>query len=199
MFDSFALLSCWSFVRPALFICASLRVLTCLSEVLFGQCSGELLTNRCWIRGAEHPILSGAPGRRWGAGSYRASTAIDSRIDDNYGNRCRHPPWLCVFPQALTAWPQEESAWALYGTLYGGMTKTTVYLNADTVLALRRMSKAQGRSQADLIRNALEAYTCDAERPLPRGMGRYDSGETNGAEGARDFLRSAAKKNRWQR
>ncbi len=79
------------------------------------------------------------------------------------------------------------------------MTKTTVYLDADTVLALRRMAETQGRSQAELIRDALDAYTNGARRPLPRGLGKYDSGETNGAESAKDFLRSAAKKGRWRR
>lgn len=79
------------------------------------------------------------------------------------------------------------------------MTKTTVYLDSNTVLTLRQMSEAQGRSQAELIRDALDAYTNGAKRPLPRGMGRYDSGETQGAERAKDFLRSAAKKGRWRR
>lgn len=79
------------------------------------------------------------------------------------------------------------------------MTKTTVYLDSDTVLALRQMAETQGRSQAELIRDALQAYTNGAKRPLPRGIGKYDSGETQGAERAKDFLRSAAKKGKWPR
>ena len=86
---------------------------------------------------------------------------------------------------------------ATYGTLHG-MTKTTVYLDTDTVLALRQMAETQGRSQAELIRDALETYTKATKRPLPRGLGRYD-GEIDGAESAKDFLRSAAKKGRWPR
>ena len=86
----------------------------------------------------------------------------------------------------------------IYGTLYGVLTKTTVYLDSDTLLALRRMSEAQGRSQAELIRDAVEAFTGPSERPLPRGLGKY-SGEIRGAERAKDFLRSAAKKGRWRR
>ena len=43
---------------------------------------------------------------------------------------------------------------AIYGTLYG-VTKTTVYLDSDTALALRQMAETQGRSQAELIRDAL--------------------------------------------
>lgn len=79
------------------------------------------------------------------------------------------------------------------------MTKTTVYLDSDTVLALRRMAETQGRSQAELIREALAVYTNGAKRPLPEGLGKYDSGETHGAERARQFLRSAATKGRWRR
>ncbi|MBV9768261.1 MAG: CopG family transcriptional regulator [Bryobacterales bacterium] len=79
------------------------------------------------------------------------------------------------------------------------MTKTTVYLETDTVLALRQMAETQGRSQAELIRDALEAYTNGATRLLPSGLGKYDGGETRGAERAKDFLRSAAKKGKWRR
>ena len=86
----------------------------------------------------------------------------------------------------------------IYGTLYGVLTKTTVYLDTDTVLALRQMSETQGRSQAELIRDAVDTYTKASKRPLPQGLGKYD-GEFRGAERAKDFLRSAAKKGRWRR
>jgi hypothetical protein len=78
------------------------------------------------------------------------------------------------------------------------VTKTTVYLDPDTVLSLRQMAETQGCSQAELIRDALETYTKGTKRPLPRGLGKYD-GETDGAESAKDFLRSAAKKGKWPR
>jgi len=83
--------------------------------------------------------------------------------------------------------------WYLYG-----MTKTTVYLDADTVLALRRMSESQGRSQAELIRDALEAYTAKGKRPLPTGMGKFDSGCSDTSERADEILHKAAKKGRWR-
>lgn len=79
------------------------------------------------------------------------------------------------------------------------MTKTTVYLDTDTVLALRRMSQAQNRSQAELIRDALQTYAAKWKRPLPKGMGKYDSGETRGAETAKQFLREAVRKGKWPR
>jgi predicted transcriptional regulator len=78
------------------------------------------------------------------------------------------------------------------------MTKTTVYLDADTVLALRQMAETQGRSQAELIRDALDAYTRKGKRPLPSGLGKYDSGETNVSERAKEILRKGARKGRWR-
>ena len=78
------------------------------------------------------------------------------------------------------------------------MVKTTVYIETDTALALRYMAQSEGRPQAALIRDALRNYTSRGKRPLPRCMGKYDSGETYGAERAKDFLRQAAKKRKWR-
>ena len=78
------------------------------------------------------------------------------------------------------------------------MVKTTVYLESDTALALRRMAEAQGRSQAELIRDALAAYAKRGKRPLPSGMGKYDSGETDISERAEEILSAAAKRGRWR-
>jgi predicted transcriptional regulator len=78
------------------------------------------------------------------------------------------------------------------------VTKTTVYLDTDTVLALRQMAESQGRPQAELIRDALESYVKLGKRPLPAGMGKYDSGESDVSERAEEILRKAAKKGRWR-
>ena len=59
---------------------------------------------------------------------------------------------------------------AIYGTLYGMVKRR--YVDPDTVLALRQMAETQGRSQAELIRDALETYTKATKRPLPRGLGK---------------------------
>jgi len=77
------------------------------------------------------------------------------------------------------------------------MVKTTVYLEADTVLSLRQLAESQGRSQAELIRDALETYTRHGKRPRLRNIGKYDSGETNISEKAEDILREASKKGKW--
>jgi predicted transcriptional regulator len=78
------------------------------------------------------------------------------------------------------------------------MVKTTVYLNTDIVLSLRRMAEAEGRSQAELIRDALEKFTSAHKRSLPKGLGKYASGETNVSERARDILRQASKRGKWR-
>jgi predicted transcriptional regulator len=78
------------------------------------------------------------------------------------------------------------------------VTKTTVYLDTDTVLALRQMAESQGRPQAELIRDALESYVKRGKRPLPAAMGKYDSGESDVSERAEEILRKAAKKGRWR-
>jgi hypothetical protein len=86
---------------------------------------------------------------------------------------------------------------AIYGTLYG-VTKTTVYLDSDTVLALRQMAETQGRSQAELIREAVATYTRKAKRPRIPGIGEFDSGHTDTSERAEQLLSGAAKRGRWR-
>lgn len=78
------------------------------------------------------------------------------------------------------------------------LTKTTVYLNSDTVLALRRMAETQGCSQAELIRDALETYTRKSKRPKIPGIGEFDSGHTDTSERAEDLLKRAGKRGRWR-
>lgn len=79
------------------------------------------------------------------------------------------------------------------------MTRTTFYLDSDTMLALRQLAEIQGRSQSELIRTALQSYTSAANLPLPRVLEKYDSSEIHDAESATDFLRSVSKKRRWRR
>ena len=64
------------------------------------------------------------------------------------------------------------------------MKRTTVYLEERTVLELTRLAKEQGRSKAELIREALEGYVARTEhpRPLPRWVGMGGSGMPDLAE-----------------
>ena len=52
-----------------------------------------------------------------------------------------------------------------YGNVYG-MVKTTVYLPEPLKARLERLARDQGRSEADLIRAALDEFTA-RERPRP--------------------------------
>ena len=77
------------------------------------------------------------------------------------------------------------------------MVRTTVYLDEEVALALRNLAATQGRPQAELIREALAGYTRKWKRPMPKGMGKYRSGETNVAQRAKDILLDAAKRGLW--
>jgi hypothetical protein len=48
-----------------------------------------------------------------------------------------------------------------------GMVKTTIYIPAPLKERVRRMAAEQSRSEAAVIRDALEAYTATTERPRP--------------------------------
>lgn len=77
------------------------------------------------------------------------------------------------------------------------MVKTTVYLDPETALALRQLASSQGRSQAELIREALTLYARQATRPKPPGIGKYQSGRTDVSERAEELLRKAVREKRW--
>jgi Ribbon-helix-helix protein, copG family len=53
----------------------------------------------------------------------------------------------------------------MYGNVYG-MVKTTVYLPEELKGRLERLARDRGRSEAELIRTALEEFTA-RERPRP--------------------------------
>jgi predicted transcriptional regulator len=65
------------------------------------------------------------------------------------------------------------------------MTAITVHLNDDMADELRRLAAAQERSETDIVCEAVAAYVQTA-RPLPRGMGKYHSGQGNVSEQARE-------------
>lgn len=73
------------------------------------------------------------------------------------------------------------------------MVKTTVYLDPETAAALKQLAGAQGRKQAELIREALELYTKQHQRPLPQSVGKYRSGRSDVSERARELYTSALK------
>lgn len=67
-----------------------------------------------------------------------------------------------------------------YGKLYG-VKKTTVYLPQELKAALERASVVRGRSEAELIREALRELVGDVEQPKPR-LPLFSSGDPKLAE-----------------
>jgi hypothetical protein len=72
----------------------------------------------------------------------------------------------------------------MYGIVYG-MEKTTVYLTADQKRALERASRASGRSEAELIREGVEAVTHRVAEPT---LPLFESGIPDLAERVDDEL-----------
>ena len=61
------------------------------------------------------------------------------------------------------------------------MKKTTVYLPDDLKAALERASAVRGRSEAELIREAVRKLTQDVEQPRPK-LPLFSSGDPTLAE-----------------
>jgi hypothetical protein len=76
------------------------------------------------------------------------------------------------------------------------VTVITLQLEDDLAEVLRRLAAAQQRSETDIVREALAAYVQTA-RPLPKGLGKYHSGQGTVSEQARDLLRQAVKDGLW--
>jgi predicted transcriptional regulator len=67
--------------------------------------------------------------------------------------------------------------------------KTTVYLNASDYRRLRALAQSEGRSTAELIREAIAEYTAKrTTSKLPRSVGAGESGRGDLSERAEDLL-----------
>jgi hypothetical protein len=76
------------------------------------------------------------------------------------------------------------------------MVKTTLYLEDETATALKRIARSQGRSQSEVIREALARYADAAPPPAPQGVGAYRSGRRDVSAKAEDILRRRARARR---
>lgn len=78
------------------------------------------------------------------------------------------------------------------------MLRTTIYLDEDVALAIRRLADREKRSQAEVIREALRRYLRQVgkqgEPPKPSGIGAYRSGRHDVSQRAEELLRQAARK-----
>ncbi len=79
------------------------------------------------------------------------------------------------------------------------MIRTTVYVDEDVAVALRHRATVEGRTQAELIREALRQYIEEAppsDRPPIAGIGRHRSGRNDVSVKAEELLRRAARTRR---
>ncbi len=74
------------------------------------------------------------------------------------------------------------------------MVRTTVYLEEEIALALRRLAEMTERSQAEIIRDALRKYVNRRQRgtTIP-GAGAYRSGRSDVSRKAEQLLRKAVR------
>jgi len=76
------------------------------------------------------------------------------------------------------------------------MVKTTLYLEETTAHALEELASEEGRSEGEVIREALLVYKSRQTRPTPKGVGEYRSGRSDISERADELLRQAARRDR---
>lgn len=76
------------------------------------------------------------------------------------------------------------------------VVKTTLYLEDETAAALKRIARGQGRSQSEVIREALTQYAEAAPLPAPQGIGGYRSGRRDVSAKAEEILRRRARTRR---
>ena len=79
------------------------------------------------------------------------------------------------------------------------MVKTTVYLDDDTVAALKGISKRSAKPQAQLIRDAVRAFAIGGDYPpLPAGLGMFESGHEDTSVRRKELLKEAARRRQWR-
>ena len=74
------------------------------------------------------------------------------------------------------------------------MANVTVYLDDDLALAIRQISDSTGKSQAEIIREALAEYVKRAAGTKPKRVGQFRSGRLDVSERAEELLREAARR-----
>jgi hypothetical protein len=67
------------------------------------------------------------------------------------------------------------------------MRRTTVYLPDELKTRLERAAQAKGRSEADVIREAIDRFTAGEGRPRPR-LPLFESGQPDLADRADEAL-----------
>ena len=76
------------------------------------------------------------------------------------------------------------------------MSSVTVEISGPAAEKLRHLVEAEQRSEAEIVRDALEAYA-PSKRRLPKGAGLYHSGRSDTCQNAEQILRDAVKEGKW--
>lgn len=71
------------------------------------------------------------------------------------------------------------------------MKRTTVYLDENVDLELKRIARQTGQSQAELIREGVQKVIAQYKRPKPESVGMVNSGGNDFADKAEDLLWAA--------
>lgn len=99
-------------------------------------------------------------------------------------------PWMARPVSIRTPTPASRGtgrARATYG-IVGGMEKTTVYLSTDQKRALARAARAEGRSEAELIREGIDSITARHRTGEPT-LPLFDSNQPDLATHADELMR----------
>lgn len=68
------------------------------------------------------------------------------------------------------------------------MRRTSIYLDSELDLRLKRESRRRGVSMADIVREAVRQYLPHDDDRRPPGAGAFSSGRTDTAERAEEVL-----------
>ncbi len=77
------------------------------------------------------------------------------------------------------------------------MLRTTVFLDEETALGIRQLAEIEKRSQAEIMRDALQKHVRRALSETPKleipGLGAFSSGRSDVSERAEELLWEEAK------
>jgi hypothetical protein len=77
--------------------------------------------------------------------------------------------------------------------------RATVYLDEETVAALKVISRRSAKPQAELIRDAVRAFVFSGNRPpLPAGLGMFESEHVETSSRRKELLKKAARLQQWR-
>jgi hypothetical protein len=76
------------------------------------------------------------------------------------------------------------------------MSTITVEISGPAADKLRLLVESEQRSEAEIVCEALETYA-PTRRKLPTGVGKYQSGQSDIAQNAREILRQEVREGKW--